>query len=291
MNRSGEAKSEQTEVKIAGVTAGYRLPFILIAGPDSIESEGHALFMAKNIKAICERLGIPYIFKASYDKANRTAVDSWRGLGLEAALPIFEKIKTELGLPVTTDVHSPGEAAQAGKVVDLIQIPALLSRQTDIILAAARTGRAVNVKKGQFMAPDEIGAIIGKIRSAGNERILVTERGTVFGYHNLVADMRSLAAMRRFGYPIIFDASHTVQLPAALGGRSGGEREMIPVLARAAIGAGVAGIFLEVHDDPDRAPVDGLNSLDLKDLEPLLETLLAIDRIVKKSLAGKTDSL
>lgn len=256
-------------------------PFILIGGPDSLESMNHALFMAKSISKITNELGIPYIFKASYDKANRTSINSFRGIGLKNGLKIFSKIKKDLGIPVTTDVHSKEEAIMVKQVVDIIQIPALLSRQTDILLTAGLTGKTINIKKGQFIAPGNIGNVINKVESTGNKRIIITERGYVFGYNDIVADMRSLAMMKKTGYPIIFDASHTVQTPSSQNSASGGNRSLIPSLARAAIAVGISGVFMEIHDNPDKAPVDGQNSLDLKDLKGLLKMLKKIDNVVK----------
>lgn len=255
--------------------------FVLIAGPDSLESEDHALFMARSISEIAKKLGIPYIFKASYDKANRTSVKSFRGVGLKRGLKVFSDIKKKLKIPVTTDVHSVEEALQVGEVVDLIQVPALLSRQTDLLVAAGKTGKAVNIKKGQFIAPFNIDNVIDKVRSSGNERVLVTERGYMFGYNDVVADMRSLELMKRTGFPVIFDASHTVQTPSSLTNVSGGDRTLIPVLARAGVAVGIAGIFMEIHDHPDKAPVDGQSSLKLKDLKSLLQILKNIDNVVK----------
>jgi 2-dehydro-3-deoxyphosphooctonate aldolase (KDO 8-P synthase) len=269
------------DVEIKSVTVSNTKPFILIAGPDSLESLEHALHMASSIKKIADELGIQYIFKASYDKANRTSVESFRGVGLEAGLKIFSEIQKQLNIPVTTDVHSPQEAEEAGKVVDLIQIPALLSRQTDLLVAAGKTKKPVNIKKGQFIAPHNVDNLINKVTSTGNNQVLVTERGTTFGYNDMVVDMRGIEIMKRFNHPVIFDASHTVQTPSGLNNVSGGDRSLIPTLARAAVAVGVAGIFMEIHDDPDNAPVDGLSSLDLKDLPALLRTLKAIDRIVK----------
>lgn len=256
-------------------------PFVLIAGPDSLESLEHALHMASSIKAVAEKMSVPYIFKSSYDKANRTSVESFRGVGIKEGMRIFSEIQKQLNIPVTTDVHSPEEALEVGKVVDLIQIPALLSRQTDLLVAAGKTGKPVNIKKGQFIAPHNVDNLIKKVASTGNEQILVTERGTTFGYNDMVVDMRGLEIMKRFKKPVIFDASHTVQTPSGLSNVSGGDRSLIPALARAGIAVGVAGVFMEIHDDPDNAPVDGLSSLDLKDLEDLLKTLKAIDQVVK----------
>lgn len=272
---------KQLVIELKNLKISNELPFILIAGPDSIESEEHALFMASEIKKITDEIGIPYIFKASYDKANRTSIKSFRGVGLEKGIAIFQKIQKELDLYVTTDVHSPQEATQLGTIVDLLQIPALLSRQTDLLIAAGKTGKPVNVKKGQFIAPQNIDSIIQKVQSTGNNEVLITERGTTFGYNDVVTDMRGLEIMKRFGFPIILDVAHTVQFPSALKETSGGDRTLIPAFARAGVAVGVAGIFIEVHNDPDRAPVDGLSSLRLKDLKNLLISLKAIDYIVK----------
>lgn len=263
------------------VIVGNDLPFVLIGGPDSIESEWHALFMAKSIKAICDELDVPYIFKASYDKANRTSIKSFRGVGLKRGLKILAKIKKEIGVAVTTDVHSVEEVKEAGQVVDLIQVPALLSRQTNLIVAAASTDQAVNIKKGQFVAPHDARYIIAKAVSTGNKKILITERGYTFGYNNVVADMRSLEIMKQTGFPVIFDASHTVQYPSSSGGISSGERSFIAPLARAAVAVGIAGIFIEIHDSPDKAKVDSQNSLRLADLKNILKILKKIDKIVK----------
>lgn len=275
---------KQRYVKIKNVVLGNDLPLVLIGGPDSLESEKHALFMASSIKKICDGLKIQYIFKASYDKANRTSSGSFRGLGLKKGMEIFKKIQKELKIPVTTDVHSPEETRAVAKVVDLIQIPALLSRQTDLIAAAAKTGKPVNVKKGQFMSPFDVSGIIGKVESAGSKKLLLTERGYMFGYQNLVVDMRSLEIMKQSGYPVVFDASHSVQLPSAGGEVSAGEKQFIFPLTRAAAAVGVAGIFVEVHDNPDKAPVDGKNSLDLKDLKKVLSVLKNVDKLVKQEL-------
>jgi 2-dehydro-3-deoxyphosphooctonate aldolase (KDO 8-P synthase) len=247
---------------------------LLIAGPCVIESEEAALSLAHALAAIAREQDVDLVFKASYDKANRTSAASFRGPGLKAGLDILARIRQVTGLPVLSDVHSPEEAAAAGRVLDCLQIPALLSRQTDLLEAAAKTGKAVNIKKGQFMAPEDISWAVEKV-AAHNRNILITERGFSFGYHNLVADMRSLAIMRRCGYPVIFDATHSVQLPGG-GVQSGGEREFVPVLARAAAGAGVDGVFLEVHPEPGRALSDGANMLKLAELPALLKTLKAI---------------
>jgi 2-dehydro-3-deoxyphosphooctonate aldolase (KDO 8-P synthase) len=246
----------------------------LIAGPCVIESEEHALFMAHSIAAICRELAVPYIFKASYDKANRTSITSYRGPGITEGLPILRKVREEVKVPVLTDVHEAAQAAAAGEVVDVLQIPAFLCRQTDLLIAAARTGRAVNVKKGQFCAPQDMRHAVAKIHDSGNDRVSLTERGASFGYHNLVVDMRSLAVMRQYA-PVVFDATHSVQLPSQ-GAQSGGEPQFIPLLSRAAVAAGIDGIFMEVHDNPAAAKSDGANALPLASLKATLETLLAI---------------
>jgi 2-dehydro-3-deoxyphosphooctonate aldolase (KDO 8-P synthase) len=247
----------------------------LIAGPCVIESEAHAFSIAEAVQRIAADLGVPYIFKASYDKANRTSVKSFRGPGLMEGTRILARIAKDTGLPVLTDVHEPAHCAVAAEAVDVLQIPAFLCRQTDLLVAAGKTGRAVNVKKGQFVAPWDMNHGVEKVRSTGNERVFLTERGSSFGYNNLVVDFRSLAIMRGLA-PVVFDATHSVQQPSAAGGVSGGQPEFIPLLARAAVAAGVDGLFVEVHDDPATAKSDGANALDLKLLKPLLETLLAI---------------
>jgi len=272
---------EQRRVRIGGFEIGNDLPFFFIGGPDSLENLEHAMKMAKSIKAVCGKLGIPYVFKASYDKANRTSAKSFRGVGLEKGVEILSAIRSELGIPVTTDFHTAEEAAKVGPAVDILQVPALLSRQTDLIQAAAKHAKVVNVKKGQFIAPHDMGKVIEKAVMAGNADVLATERGYMFGYNDVVADMRSLHVMRKTGYPVIFDAAHTAQTPSASGETSGGDRTLMPPLARAAVAVGIAGVFMEVHDDPDNAPVDGQSSLDLKDLEATLATLKRIDQAVK----------
>lgn len=268
-------------IQIKNIEIGNDLPFTLIAGPDSIESFEHAMSMAKAIYKIAQSLDINYIFKASYDKANRTSFKSFRGVGLDHGLEILSHIQQTLNIPITTDVHSPEQAEKAGKVIDLVQVPALLSRQTDLLVAAGKTMRAVNVKKGQFIAPHNIQSVIDKVMSTGNEKVLVTERGFSFGYNDVITDMRGIEIMKGTGQPVIFDASHTVQFPSSFNNVSGGERSLIPTMASAAVAVGVAGIFIEVHDDPDNAPVDGLSSLNLADLRSLLVKLKKIDYIVK----------
>lgn len=256
----------------------------LIAGPCVIESESHALHMAEAIQRIASDLGIPYIFKASYDKANRTSSGSFRGPGLKKGTAILRRLAESTGLPVLTDVHAAADCEPVAEAVDILQIPAFLCRQTDLLLAAGNTGRAVNVKKGQFVAPWDMRYAVEKVAGTGNPRVFVTERGASFGYNNLVVDMRSLAIMRQFA-PVVFDGTHSVQTPSAAGGVSGGQPEFIPVLARAAVAAGVDGIFLEVHDDPANAKSDGANALDLKFLPQLLETLLAIRAAARRQPA------
>jgi 2-dehydro-3-deoxyphosphooctonate aldolase (KDO 8-P synthase) len=252
----------------------------LIAGPCVIESEAHARFMADAIQRITADLGLPYIFKASYDKANRTSASGFRGPGLEQGVRILRQVAETTGLPVLTDVHQAGDCERVAEAVDVLQIPAFLCRQTDLLVAAARTGRAVNIKKGQFVAPWDMRFAVEKVTGAGNPRAFLTERGFSFGYNNLVVDMRSLPIMRRFA-PVVFDGTHSVQTPSSAGGQSGGQPEFIPVLARAAVAAGVDGIFLEVHDDPANAKSDGANALHLKGLRPLLESLIAIHTAVQ----------
>jgi 2-dehydro-3-deoxyphosphooctonate aldolase (KDO 8-P synthase) len=269
-------------VNIGEITIGGGAPLVLIAGPCVIEGEAFTLSLAMSLQEVSRELGISFIFKASYDKANRTSISSARGPGLEEGLRILQRVKEEVGLPVISDVHQLSEVSRAAEVLDVIQIPAFLCRQTDLVVEAARTGKPINVKKGQFLAPWDMIHVVEKIISTGNEQILLTERGTSFGYNNLVSDMKSLPIMRGLGYPVIFDATHSVQLPGGAGKASGGDREFIPTLSKAAVGAGVDGIFLEVHPEPERALSDGANSLALDVLSPLLKQLKAIDRIVKE---------
>jgi 2-dehydro-3-deoxyphosphooctonate aldolase (KDO 8-P synthase) len=273
-------------VKSASVSLGRILfnndrPLVLIAGPCVIESEKLVFSEAKQLKAIAARLKIPFIFKSSYDKANRSSLDSFRGPGLEKGLRILARVKKELGIPVLTDVHSAEEAIQAAQVVDVIQIPAFLCRQTDLLLAAGRSGAVVNIKKGQFLSPWEMKNAIKKLESTGNRKILLTERGTTFGYNNLVVDMRGLAIMKTLGYPVIYDATHSVQLPGGQGTSSGGQREFVWPLARAATAIGLAGLFMEVHPQPEKALSDGPNSARLSDLPNQLKLLKQLDQIVK----------
>jgi 2-dehydro-3-deoxyphosphooctonate aldolase (KDO 8-P synthase) len=268
-------------MQIGPVSLGKGGPLLLIAGPCVIESEDLVLRVSAFLKDVSIKLGAPVVFKASFDKANRTSLHSFRGPGLERGLEILQKVKREFGLPVLSDVHEPGQMAQASAVLDAIQIPAFLCRQTDLLVAAGRTGLPVNVKKGQFISPWEMGQAVEKIRSTGNHRILLTERGTFFGYNNLVVDMRSIVILKQLGCPVIFDATHSVQLPGKDGSASGGQREFVDDLASAAVAAGADGVFLEVHPEPDRALCDGANSLPLSHLKPLLATLMDIHHLVR----------
>lgn len=268
-------------VVLGDITLTNERPFVLIAGPCQMESRDHALTLAEAIKRVTDRLGVPLIYKTSFDKANRTSAGAPRGLGLEAALPVFEEIRTRFDVPVLTDIHEREQCAPVAAVVDVLQIPAFLCRQTDLLLAAAATGRAINVKKGQFLAPWDMRNVVAKISGAGNDAILLTERGTSFGYNTLVSDMRSLPIMAQTGYPVVFDATHSVQQPGGQGTASGGQREFVPVLARAAVAVGVAALFMEVHEDPDQAPSDGPNMVPLDRLESILTPLVALDRIAK----------
>jgi 2-dehydro-3-deoxyphosphooctonate aldolase (KDO 8-P synthase) len=268
-------------ISIGDLQIGGDLPVVVIAGPCVIESKESALGHATALKEKADRVGVPYIFKSSYDKANRSSVRSFRGPGLEKGLEILAEVKRRVGVPVLTDVHEIDKVGPVKEVADILQIPAFLCRQTDFVIAVANSGKIVNVKKGQFLAPWDMRNVIEKIRSTGNEQILLTERGVSFGYNNLVSDMRSLVVMRDLGYPVVFDATHSLQLPGGLGNASGGERKYIPALARAGVAAGVDALFMEVHQDPDHALSDGPNSLDLKDFERLLQTVKAIDSLTK----------
>jgi 2-dehydro-3-deoxyphosphooctonate aldolase (KDO 8-P synthase) len=268
-------------VAVGKVRFGNKLPLALIAGPCALESHAHAFDMAGALQEITARLGVGLIYKTSFDKANRTSAKSTRGLGLDKALAIFAELRDQLGVPVLTDVHTPDQCAAIAEVVDVLQIPAFLCRQTDLLVAAAKTGRAVNVKKGQFLAPWDMANVVDKITGAGNPNVLVTERGVSFGYNTLVSDMRALPVLAETGAPVIFDATHSVQQPGGKGTSSGGQREFVPVLARAAVAVGVAGLFVETHQDPDRAPSDGPNMLALKEMEPLLERLMEFDALTK----------
>jgi 2-dehydro-3-deoxyphosphooctonate aldolase (KDO 8-P synthase) len=267
---------------VGKVRFGAGAPLFLIAGPCVIESEGHATMMAEKLGAVASELGVPYIFKASYDKANRTSVASYRGPGLKNGLKILAKIKKKTGLPVLTDVHQASEVEAAAEVCDILQIPAFLSRQTDLLVAAGKSGRVVNIKKGQFLSPAEMGNAAEKVASTGNEKIILTERGNSFGYQNLVVDMRSFPMMRKFGYPVVFDVTHSVQLPGREGKSSGGQPEFIEPLARAGVAAGVDGIFLEVHDNPAKALSDGSNALPLGQFHALMEKIVSLGGLVRK---------
>jgi 2-dehydro-3-deoxyphosphooctonate aldolase (KDO 8-P synthase) len=274
-------------VSVGAARFGNELPLALIAGPCVLESKAHALEMANALKEIAGRVGIGFVYKTSFDKANRTSAKSARGLGLEQALPIFAEVREKLKVPVLTDVHDAEQCARVAPAVDVLQIPAFLCRQTDLLVAAAKTGKTVNVKKGQFLAPWDMQNVVEKISGAGNRNVLVTERGVSFGYNTLVSDMRALPILKRTtGAPVIFDATHSVQQPGGKGTSSGGEREFVPVLARAAVAVGVAGIFIETHQDPDKAPSDGPNMLPLKEMEPLLRGLVEFDRLAKLRSLG-----
>lgn len=273
-------------VTVGSARFGNALPLALIAGPCQLESRAHALEMASALKEIAGRLRIGLVYKTSFDKANRTSAGAARGIGLDAALPIFAEIRDTLRLPVLTDVHEAAQCARAAEAVDVLQIPAFLCRQTDLLVAAAETGRVVNVKKGQFLAPWDMQNVVAKITSAGNANVLVTERGASFGYNTLVSDMRALPVLAATGAPVIFDATHSVQQPGGQGTSSGGQREYVPVLARAAVAVGVAGVFIETHQDPDRAPSDGPNMIPLRALETLLRTLMQFDHVAKSAVAG-----
>jgi 2-dehydro-3-deoxyphosphooctonate aldolase (KDO 8-P synthase) len=269
-------------VAIGDITVANDAPLAVFAGPCALESRAHALEMASALKEVSERLGIGLVYKSSFDKANRTNMKSERGLGLEAALPIFAEIRETTGLPVVTDVHEPGQCASVAEAVDVLQIPAFLCRQTDLLVAAAKTGKVVKVKKGQFLAPWDMKNVVGKILEAGNPNILVTERGASFGYNTLVSDMRALPILAETGCPVVFDATHSVQQPGGQGTSSGGQREFVPVLARAAVAVGVAAVFIETHQDPDNAPSDGPNMVPLKEFEGLMRSLMEIDSLVKR---------
>ena len=273
---------QNRRIQVGNITFSNDLPFVLIGGPCQLESKEHALELAGKIVDITKRLDIPYVFKASFDKANRTSINGARGVGLEKALDIFRKIKARYGCPVITDVHEPDQCARVAEVVDMLQIPAFLCRQTDLVVAAAKTGRPVNVKKGQFLAPWDMKNVVTKLDQSGNTNVLVTERGASFGYNTLVVDMRSLPIMaQQTGCPVIIDATHSVQQPGGQGTSTGGQREFAPVLARAAVAVGVAGVFIETHENPDKSPSDGSNMIPLAELEDVLKTLKSIDRLMK----------
>jgi 2-dehydro-3-deoxyphosphooctonate aldolase (KDO 8-P synthase) len=285
------AAKPNSTVTIGKVRIGNALPLVLIAGPCALESRTHAFEMASALKEIAARCGIGLIYKTSFDKANRTSGKSARGLGLSKALTIFADLRAKLGVPVLTDVHEPDQCAAAAEAVDVLQIPAFLCRQTDLLVAAAKSGRPVNVKKGQFLAPWDMKNVVEKITGAGNRNVLVTERGVSFGYNTLVSDMRALPQLAKLGAPVIFDATHSVQQPGGQGTASGGEREFIPVLARAAVAVGVAGVFIETHQDPDQAPSDGPNMIPVKEIEPLLTQLMEFDRLAKAKPAVRAKGI
>ena len=272
---------EQVEVKCGKLTISNNNPFTLIAGPCQLENENHAIDVAKKLKEITDKLSIGLIYKTSFDKANRTSLKSKRGVGLEKSLPVFDKIRKDLGIPVLTDIHNVEQCALVSKHVDVLQIPAFLCRQTDLLIAAAKTGKVINVKKGQFLAPWDMVNVTKKISDSGNKNILVTERGSSFGYNTLVSDFRSIPIMSKNGYPVVFDATHSVQQPGGLGDKSGGQREFVEYLARAAVAVGVAAVFMETHPDPDNAPSDGPNMVPLSKMENLLKQLLKIDQLIK----------
>lgn len=273
-------------VTAGSATFGNDRPLTLIAGPCQMETRQHAFDMAGALREMAQRLGIGLVYKSSFDKANRTSLSGRRGAGLEAALPIFADIRSELGLPVLTDIHTQEQCAEVAPVVDILQIPAFLCRQTDLLVAAARTGKVVNVKKGQFLAPWDMRNVVAKITDSGNARVLVTERGASFGYNTLVSDMRALPIMAEIGAPVVFDATHSVQQPGGQGTSSGGDRRFVETLARAAVAVGVAGVFVETHQDPDNAPSDGPNMVPLKEMTGLVERLMEIDRVAKSFAAG-----
>jgi 2-dehydro-3-deoxyphosphooctonate aldolase (KDO 8-P synthase) len=275
------ASGPNAHVTIGPVTFGNDLPIALFAGPCQMESRAHALEMASALKEICASRGIGLVYKTSFDKANRTSLTGKRGLGLDKALEVFAEVRESLGLPVVTDVHEAGQCAPVGEVVDVLQIPAFLCRQTDLLVAAARTGRVVKIKKGQFLAPWDMKNVVAKVTESGNRNVLVTERGVSFGYNTLVTDMRGLVIMAETGAPVIFDATHSVQQPGGQGTSSGGDRRFVPVLARAAVAVGVAGLFIETHEDPDNAPSDGPNMVPLNDFEALVAELQAFDEVAK----------
>ncbi len=273
------------QVTIGNINISNRLPMTLIAGPCAIESKDHALDMASALAEITATLGMGFIYKSSFDKANRTSIHSSRGLGIEKGLAVLAEVKKTIGCPVLTDVHLPDHCAEVGEVVDVLQIPAFLCRQTDLLIAAANTGQVVNVKKGQFLAPWDMRHVVDKLAEAGNPRIMITERGTSFGYNTLVTDMRSLPQLAETGYPVIFDATHSVQQPGGLGGASGGQREYVPTLARAAVAVGVAGVFMETHHDPDNALSDGPNMVPLDQMPDLLKRLFEYDALSKSAMS------
>jgi 2-dehydro-3-deoxyphosphooctonate aldolase (KDO 8-P synthase) len=274
---------ENFKVKCGNFEIANNNPFTLIAGPCQLENEAHAIKMSSQLKKITSELKINFIYKTSFDKANRTSLNGKRGMGLEKSLPIFEKIKKDVGVPVLTDVHTAEQCSQIANYVDILQIPAFLCRQTDLLIAAAKTGKIINVKKGQFLAPWDMSNVIKKIKDSGNRNIMITERGASFGYNTLVSDMRSLPIMSKFGFPIVYDATHSVQQPGGMGEKSGGQREFVSHLSRAAVAVGVGAIFIETHEDPDNAPSDGPNMVPLNELKELLKKLKDIDSLIKNN--------
>jgi 2-dehydro-3-deoxyphosphooctonate aldolase (KDO 8-P synthase) len=274
--------SPNPRVSVGGVTFANDSPIAIFAGPCQMESRAHALEMAAGLKEICGRLGLGLVYKSSFDKANRTSLTGKRGIGLDGAIAVFAEVRERLGLPVVTDVHEAGQCARLAEVVDVLQIPAFLCRQTDLLIAAARTNRVVKIKKGQFLAPWDMKNVVAKVTGSGNPNVLVTERGVSFGYNTLVTDMRALPIMAETGCPVIFDATHSVQQPGGQGTSSGGDRRFVPVLARAAVAVGIAGLFIETHQDPDQAPSDGPNMVPLAQFEGLMRDLMAIDQVVKR---------
>lgn len=273
--------TDNKHVNIGNLTVGNDLPLSIIAGPCQMESLDHAMDMAGQLKEMTVDLGIGLVYKTSFDKANRTSITTPRGLGIDAAIPVFERIRSEFSIPVLTDVHDPSHCSALGDAVDVLQIPAFLCRQTDLLVAAAKTGKVINVKKGQFLAPWDMTNVAAKISDSGNDNILLTDRGTSFGYNTLVSDMRGLPIMAETGYPVVFDATHSVQQPGGQGTTSGGQREFVPVLARAAVAVGVAMVFMETHQDPDNAPSDGPNMVPVNEMKKLLSDLMAFDRLAK----------
>lgn len=271
----------QKTIKVDQLEIANNRPLTIIAGPCQMESRDHSFEMCGALKELTQRLGLQFIYKASYDKANRTSISGQRGIGMEKGLQVFEELRSHFGVPMITDVHLPEHCAAAAEVVDVLQIPAFLSRQTDLLIAAANTGKTINIKKGQFLAPWDMENVAKKVSDSGNDNIMLCERGASFGYNTLVSDMRSIPIMQKTGYPVIYDATHSVQQPGGLGGSSGGDRTMVPVLARAAVAIGVAGVFIETHQDPDNAPSDGPNMIKLSELPSLLETLIAFDKVAK----------
>jgi len=280
-----------SHITVGKIVFGNDLPLSLIAGPCQMESRQHSFDMAGRLKEITAKLGLGLVYKSSFDKANRTSLNAQRGIGLDKGLEIFASLKNEFALPVLTDIHNESQAKEAAEIVDVLQIPAFLCRQTDLLVAAAKTGRVINIKKGQFLAPWDMKNVLDKLITSGNSQIMACERGTSFGYNTLVSDMRSLPIMGSFGAPVIFDATHSVQQPGGQGGSSGGQREFVETLARAAVAVGVAGVFLETHQDPDNAPSDGPNMINIADMEALLERLMAFDRLTKSFIVSTRENL